>query len=146
MVRIDGDNTLLPQKNFTGRQKILPYSEISEKVLSCCFELMRELGPGFLEKVYKNALAIVMRQNGLKVVMEKKFDIEFRNHNIGQYFADIIVEDLMIVELKCCKVLAPENQAQLINYLKTSRLPVGLLVNFGNPKLEYKRVHHPDFS
>ena len=83
----------------------LPHSDISEKIIGCCFEVMKEL---------------------------------------GKYIADLIVENLIIVELKCCKLLLAEDQAQVINYLKASEKPVGLLVNFGNPKLEYKRLHHPD--
>ena len=75
---------------------------------------------------------------------EQPFEVVFRKHKIGKYVADLIVENLIVVELKCCKILLPEHQAQLINYLKASELPVGLLVNFGNPRLEYKRLHHPD--
>jgi PD-(D/E)XK nuclease superfamily len=75
---------------------------------------------------------------------EQAFEVSFRSHKIGKYIADLIVENRIIIELKCCKVLLPEHQAQLINYLKASERPVGLLVNFGNPKLEYKRLHHPE--
>ena len=122
----------------------LPHSDISEKIIGCCFEVMKELGSGFLENVYKNALFIVMKHKGLNVIAEQSFEIIFRNLKIGKYVADLIIENLIIVELKCCKTLLPEHQAQLINYLKASELPVGLLVNFGNQKLEYKRLHHPD--
>ena len=115
MVRILGKN-----------KRELPHSEISEKIISCCFEVMRELGPGFLENVYKNALFIAMNQKGLKVSAEQAFEVMFRQYKIGKYVADLIVENLIIVELKCCKVLLPEHQAQLINYLKTSEKPVGL--------------------
>jgi GxxExxY protein len=80
----------------------------------------------------------------LNVLAEQVFEVVFRKHKIGKYIADLIVEDLIIVELKSCKVLLPEHQAQLINYLKASERPIGLLVNFGNQKLEYKRLHHPD--
>jgi GxxExxY protein len=106
--------------------------------------VIKELGSGFLEKVYKNALFIAMKQKGLNVSVEQSFEIVFRNHKVGKYVADLIVKDLIVVEIKCCKVLIPENQAQVINYLKASGLPIGLLVNFGNQKLEYKRLHHPD--
>ena len=125
-------------------QKGLIYSDASEIIIGSCFEVMKELGPGFLENVYKNALFVVLKQKGLNVLTERSFEIVFRNQRIGKYIADLIVEDLIIVELKCCKILLPEHQAQLINYLKVSGLPVGLLVNFGNQKLEYKRLQHPD--
>ena len=125
-------------------KKQLLHSDISENIIGCCFEVIKELGSGFLENVYKNALYLVMKQKGLNVLAEQSFEVVFRKHKIGRYVADLIVEHLIIVELKCCKTLLPEHQAQLINYLKASNRPVGLLVNFGNPKLEYKRLHHPD--
>ena len=122
----------------------LPHSAISKNIICCCFEIMKELGSGFLENVYKNALFIAMKQKGLNVLSEQVFEVTFRNHKIGKYIADLVVDNVIIVELKCCKTLLPEHQAQVINYLKASGIPVGLLVNFGNPKLEYKRLHHPD--
>ena len=120
--------------------------ELSRNVIGCCFEVIKELGSGFLENVYKNALFISMKQKGLTVLTEQSFEVMFREHKIGKYIADLIVENLIVVELKCCQVLLPEHQAQLINYLKVSNIPVGLLVNFGNRKLEYKRLQHPDIS
>ena len=75
---------------------------------------------------------------------EQKYEVVLRKQKIGKYIANLVVENLIIVELKCCKILPPEHQAQVINYLKASDLPVGLLVNFGNQKLEYKRLHHPN--
>jgi len=81
---------------------------------------------------------------GLKIEAEKRFEVIFRGQKIGLYIADLIVEENVIVELKCCESLLGEHQAQLINYLKVSDISVGLLVNFGKRKLEYKRLHHPD--
>jgi len=122
----------------------LLHSDISEQIIGCCFEVMKELGSGFLENVYKNALFLAMKQKCLSVLAEQVFEVSFRGHKIGKYIADLVVENLIIVELKCCKVLLPEHQAQVINYLKASEKSVGLLVNFGNPKLDYKRLHHPN--
>jgi len=127
-----------------GSKRELAYADISEVIIGCCFEVMKELGSGFLENVYKNALFIAMKERGLTVLVEQSFDVIFRNRKIGKYIADLIVENLIVVELKCCKTLLSEHQAQVINYLKASQLPVGFLVNFGNQKLEYKRLHHPD--
>ena len=127
-------------------EKELPYSELTRTILQCCFEVMKELGAGFLENVYKNALFIAIKQTGMKVLVEQKYEIVFRNQKIGQYIADLVIDNLVIVELKCCKILSPEHQAEVINYLKASGLPVGLLVNFGNQKLEYRRLHHPNHS
>ena len=102
---------------------------------------MNELGTGFLES--KNALFIALREKRLAVETEQPFEVYFRRQKIGIYKADIVVENLIIIELKCCKCLLPEHQAQIINYLAASGLLVGLLVNFNNRQLEYKRLHHP---
>ena len=85
-----------------------------------------------------------VKEKGLKIEAEKKFEVIFRGQKVGLYAADLIVEGLVIIELKCCDSLVGEHQAQLINYLKVSGILVGLLVNFGNRKVEFKRLHHPD--
>lgn len=121
----------------------LPYSELSSAVLGSCFEVMNEIGIGFLESVYKNALFFALREKGLLVEVEKTFEVYFKKQKVGLYKADIVVENLLVVELKSCKILLPEHQAQIINYLVASSLPVGLLVNFKNKQLDYKRLHHP---
>lgn len=119
------------------------HSELTESILGCCFDVMNELGAGFLESVYKNALTIAMKDKGLSVQVEKRFEVIFRGQKIGVYVADLIINERVIVELKCCEQIHNEHQAQLINYLKTSGIAVGLLVNFGRRKLDYKRLYHP---
>jgi len=120
--------------------KKLPYNELTGIILNCCFEVMKELGPGFQERVYKNALLIAMRQKGLEVEVERPFEVMFRGNVIGRYHADLVIGKAVIVELKCCESLISEHQAQLFNYLKVSQLPIGLLVNFRHRKLEWKRL------
>ncbi len=122
------------------KEKNLPYAELTSSILACCFEVMKELGPGFLEGVYKNALLIVMRQKGLQVEAEQRFDVMFRGKVIGRYIADLVVNSAVIVELKCCEHLTREHQAQLFNYLKVAQLPIGLLVNFRRRHLDWKRL------
>ena len=119
----------------------MEYQSITEKILGCCFEVMNELGVGFLEGVYKNALIVVLKQKGVCVQSEVSFEISCRGETIGYYRADILVEGKVIIELKCCKCLLPEHKAQVINYLKAAKLSVGLLVNFGQHQLEYKRLY-----
>jgi GxxExxY protein len=121
-------------------EKDLPYSDLTGAILGCCFEVMKELGPGFLERVYKNALLIAMKQKGLEVEVERPYEVIFRGRIIGRYYADLVVSQTVIVELKCCDSLIREHQAQLFNYLKVSSLPIGLLVNFRRRKLEWKRL------
>ena len=120
------------------------YSALTEVILGSCFDVMNELGVGFLESVYKNALFIAIKEKGLKIEAEKRFEVIFRDRKVGLYVADLIIEEKVIIKLKCCESLLGEHQAQLINYLKVSGILVGLLVNFGKRKVEYKRLHHPD--
>jgi len=130
---------------FGGRIKMpeFPHSELTSLILKCCFEVVNELGAGFLESVYKNALFLALQQKEILIEVEKPFEVYFRGQKIGFYKADLIAQGTVIIELKCCKCLLPEHQAQVINYLKAANVPVGLLVNFGHRNLEYKRLHHP---
>ena len=126
---------------MNDKKEELPYFALTGKVLGCCFEVMKELGPGFQETIYKNALLIAMRELGLQVETEQTFEVIFRGRVIGRYRADLVVEKAVVVELKCCESLIREHQSQLFNYLRVSNLPLGLLVNFRRRKLEYKRLH-----
>lgn len=116
--------------------------EITEKILGACFEVIKELGSGFLESVYAKALLIALREKGLKAASQAPISVFFRNQIVGEFFADILVEDKILVELKAVKTLAPEHLAQIINYLNATGLETGLLVNFGNQKLEYRRLNN----
>jgi len=117
------------------------HEALTKKILKACFEVINELGSGFLESVYEKALAIVLNEMGLKVQTQVPLNVKFRGISVGDFFADILVEDKVILELKAVRKLAPEHMAQLINYLKATEVDGGLLINFGNPKLEYKRFH-----
>ena len=117
------------------------HEELTGTILSACFEVINELGAGFLESVYEKALLIALCQKGLKATAQTPVEVYFRHQSVSQFYADILVEGVVIVELKATKALTPEHKAQLINYLKATGIEVGLLVNFGNPKLEYHRLH-----
>ncbi len=121
------------------QDKGLKYDEITQTVIGCAFEVINELGAGFLESVYEKALLLALRQKGLSVTAQHPVKVMFRNECVGDFYADISVEEKVIVELKAVKTIAPEHQAQIINYLNATGIEVGLLINFGNPKLEYKR-------
>jgi GxxExxY protein len=122
--------------------KGMEYAECTEQVLSCAFEVSNELGIGFLESVYEKALFIALQEKGLKVEQQVGLQIEFRGKPVGQFFIDLLVEDLLIIELKAAKAIAPEHEMQLLNYLRGSTKPVGLILNFGTPKLEYRRYNN----
>ena len=119
----------------------LIYKEESYKIIGLCMEVHRELGHGFLEIVYKDALEILFRQNNIPYEREKEYTIMFKGiilkHN---FFADFVVFDKIILEVKSAAGLADDHVARTINYLKTSGNKLGLLVNFGRMKLEYKRL------
>lgn len=119
----------------------LLHEELTSTILSACFEVSNELGAGFLESVYEKAMLIALRHKGLKAIAQFPIEVSFRGESVGQYYADIFVEDTIIVEIKTITALSPEHKAQVINYLKATGIEVGLLVNFGNPKLEYRRFH-----
>ena len=117
----------------------LQHEEITASVIGCAFEVINEFGAGFLESVYEKALLLALRQKGLSVIAQHPVKVMFRSVCVGDFSADIFVEGKVIVELKAVKAIAPEHQAQIINYLNATGIAVGLLINFGNPKLEYKR-------
>lgn len=117
------------------------YEQLTGKILEACFEVIKELGAGFVESVYEKALLVALRQKGINARQQVPLSVKFRGVIVGEFHADILVEDKVIIELKAVRALAPEHQAQLINYLKATGIEIGLLVNFGNPKLEYRRLH-----
>ncbi|WP_096703612.1 GxxExxY protein [Magnetospirillum sp. 15-1] len=113
---------------------------ITERIIGAAFEVSRTLGHGFAESVYKNALRHELALAGLKAAEEVRFEIRYRDQAVGTYIADLIVADRVVVELKAVEKLAPPHVGQVLNYLKAGRLPVGLLLNFGTPRLEIRRV------
>lgn len=118
----------------------LLHADITKIVIGCAFEVIKELGAGFLESVYEKALVLALRQRGLSASSQHPRKVLFRGECVGDFFADILVEQKVLVELKAVRTLAPEHQAQIINYLNATQMEVGLLINFGNPKLEFKRL------
>jgi GxxExxY protein len=120
------------------------YEDITQKILGAAFEVINELGAGFLESVYHKAMLVALHQKGLKVEPEFPLAVMFRGQNVGQFYADLLVEDKIIVELKAVQTIAPEHKAQVINYLKATGMDVALLINFGHPKLEYRRLDNKD--
>lgn len=119
------------------------YEELTGKALEACFEVAKELGAGYLESVYEKALLIALREKGCKAEAQFPLAVRFRGRVVGEFYADLLLEDKIIIELKAVRALTPQHQAQVINYLNGTGLEVGLLVNFGNPRLEYERLHRP---
>ena len=113
---------------------------ISEKVIGGVFTVSNTLGAGFLEKVYQNALLIELSNAEVHVEKEKQIQVKYKGQIVGDYFADIIVNGTIILEIKAVQNLNEIHQAQLLNYLKATKFPLGLLINFGTPKVQIKRM------
>lgn len=121
----------------------LLHQELTGKIRQIAFEMHNYFGSGFLEKVYENSLAHRLRKAGLKVDQQIPIAVKEEDGTVvGEYFVDLLVEGFLPVEVKAAKTLAPEHQAQVIHYLKAMRQELGLLINFGGKKLEFKRFVH----
>src|SRR6266481_7490941 len=121
-------------------RSILIEGELTEKILGAAFKVLNHLGTGFLEKVYENALSFELRRSGLLVESQKTFHVKYEGAIVGDYLADLVVAGKVIVECKAISNMDSIHEAQLINYLKASEMHVGLLINFGRPTLQYRRL------
>jgi len=115
-------------------------NDITETIIGCAFRVSNTLGCGFLEKVYENAMMIELKNEGLFAENQKSINVFYRNILVGEYFADILVEREIIIELKALKGIEEAHKAQLLNYLKATKKRLGLILNFGRPKVEIKRI------
>ena len=116
------------------------YKDLSYKIIGLAMEVHGELGCGFLEKVYENALVYLLKENGIKAEQQFPLKVMFRDSIAGEYFADILVEDKIIIELKACERLMDIHKAQVINYLKATGKKQGLLMNYGKRRYEHERL------
>jgi GxxExxY protein len=115
-------------------------NSVTSAVIGGAYRVINSMGSGFLEKVYENALALELRHEGLRVVQQQPMQVWYRQQVVGEYVADLVVEDDVIVELKAVQALDRVHLAQCLNYLKATGKPICLLLNFGCPQLEIKRV------
>ena len=114
------------------------HKDITEQIIKAFYNVYNTLGSGFLEKVYENALFLELTEMGLITVKQYPIEVFYKNEKIGQYFADLLVEDKVIIELKAAETICEEHELQLINYLKATEIEIGLLLNFGK-KPQFKR-------
>ncbi len=115
---------------------------MSYKIVGLAMEVHRKLGGGFLEKIYENSLMILLRREAIKAEQQIPIKVFFENQIVGDYVADILVEDSIILELKTVETLSSVHRAQTVNYLKATKLRVAYLINFGKQSLEYERFVH----
>ncbi len=115
------------------------HAEITDKIINSFYKVYNTMGYGFLEKVYENAINIELKNMGLSTSQQRNIKVYYENQEVGDYFADIIVNDLVVVEIKAAESLRDEHKAQLINYLKATDKEIGMLLNFGK-KAEFQRL------
>ncbi len=113
---------------------------ITEKIIGAAFEVSNTMGCGFLEKVYEKALAVELRHAGCNVATQRIIKVKYRNIIVGDYIADLLVEEQVLVEVKHAVAIDLAHTAQCLNYLRATQLPMCLLLNFGRPKLDIKRI------
>ncbi len=118
---------------FEGKQ-----SELTGKILGAFFQVHKDLGYGFSEKVYENSLFILLTDLGMKVESQAHLPVYYRGQQVGEYIADLIINDVVLLELKAAEKIIEQHAAQLLNYLKASKIEVGLVLNFG-PTAEFRR-------
>ena len=116
-------------------------SKLTEKIISPAFEVSNALGIGFVEKVYENAYAHLLRKNGHRVIQQHPIKVIFDGIVVGEFFADLLIDDLVIIELKAVSELSTEHFAQALNYLRATGLPACLLINFGKPRIQVRHLH-----
>jgi GxxExxY protein len=118
----------------------LIHEETTREIIGAAMEVHRTLGVGFLEKVYENSLVFELRARGIAAEPQKPISVSYKGRAVGEYFADIVAADRVILELKSVATLTEAHEAQMLNYLRATGLRVGLLLNFGAPRLEWKRL------
>ncbi|MEA1971930.1 MAG: GxxExxY protein [Candidatus Cloacimonadota bacterium] len=123
----------------------LIYHDEFYKIKGACIAVRKELGNGFLEKLYENALVIELRDRGFKVDNQKHFEVYYKDQLIGNYLPDIIVDDKIIIELKCVSEISKTHKAQVINYLKITDFKLGIIINFPNDNLGFTIERIPNF-
>jgi GxxExxY protein len=123
-------------------ERRLRVNELAETIVGCAFRVSNSLGVGFLEKVYENALALELRHCGVFVEQQARIEVIYREAVVGEYVADLLVERLVVVELKVVKAFDEIHIAQCLNYLRATGHPLCLLINFATPRVEVKRIVH----
>lgn len=123
------------------RPDVITANQLITEIIECAKRIRRQLGPGFLEKVYKNAMVVELRKLKLNFETEKLIQVLYDGIVVGEYRTDIIVEGKLILELKATQDLSIANEVQLVNYLTSTQIDDGLLINFGSDKLQFKRKY-----
>jgi GxxExxY protein len=117
----------------------MEHEDLTQKIIGCSFTVYNKMGFGYLESVYERCMDIELKKNGLDVECQKQLKVCYENQVVGNFVADILVNDLIIIELKSCQRIQEAHEVQLVNYLAATGKPIGLILNFGPKKVEIRR-------
>lgn len=120
--------------------KDILYKDLSYRIVGLAMQVHNSLGHGFLEKVYENALMVLLKREGIKAKQQTQITVYFEGEVVGDYYADILVEERVILELKSVEKIIDVHKAQALNYLKATGLPLAIILNFSKDRLEYERL------
>ena len=124
----------------TDNEKELPHHELTREIIGSAFEVLNQLGHGFHEKPYENALVVELNARGITVDQQKAYPIMYRDTEVGKYIPDLIVAESIVLDTKTVNQIADQEKGQMLNYLRITDLKVGLILNFKRPKLEWERI------
>ena len=137
---MDTDSTQMDTDGLETKKAAGLHGELTEKIIGAAFTVHRELGPGFLGKVYEEALRLELKLRGVVCAAQVEFPVSYKDEIVGRYLCDLLVDGKVICEIKAIDALGTVHEAQLLNYLKASAIRVGLLMNFGTTRLQIKRM------
>jgi GxxExxY protein len=138
---MDTDRTQITGPALAPRAGVpYPHKELTEKIIGAAFEVHRELGHGFLEKVYETALLRELEHRSVRAAAQVEIEVRYKGQSVGLYYADILVDNSVICEIKAVDAISSAHEAQLLHYLKATGIKVGLLLNFGSRRLQVKRM------
>ena len=132
--------SLLFSKASVSTDNKLLYKDLSYKIVGLAIQVHKELWHGFLEKVYENAMMVLLKREGIKTIQQAPITVRFQGEDVGDYYADLLVEDKIILELKSAEKIIGGHRSQTLNYLKATGIQLAIILNFGKEKLEYERL------
>ena len=124
----------------SGRADVYPCKEETHIIISCAFEVLNELGHALNEKLYENSLVVEFKRRGIAFDQQRRFEVSYKGEHVGEYIPDLIAYGKVVVDAKCIDRITDHERGQMLNYLRITRLPVGLILNFKHAKLEFERI------
>ena len=123
-----------------GKADVFPCKAETHAIIGCAFEVLNELGHGLNEKVYENSLVMEFKRRGIAFDQQRRFEVLYKGEHVGEFIPDLIASGKMVVDAKCIDCITDHERGQMLNYLRITKLPVGLILNFKHAKLEFERI------